>query len=86
VLRRIFGPRRNEVTAYWRKLQNEELHNLCSSPNKIRVNKLRWMKWAGHVAGIRRRGMAAGHCKPEGNSSLRSSGRKWVDNIKWLLD
>jgi hypothetical protein len=50
VLRRIFGPRRDEVTGEWRKLHNEELHILFSSPNIIRQIKSRRMRWAGHVA------------------------------------
>jgi hypothetical protein len=50
VLRRIFGPKRDEVTGEWRKLHNEELHNLYSSPNIIRQIKSRRMMWAGHVA------------------------------------
>jgi hypothetical protein len=50
VLRRIFGPKRDEVTGDWRKLPNEELHNLDSSPSIIRMIKSRRVKWAGHVA------------------------------------
>jgi hypothetical protein len=50
VLRRIFGPKRDEVTGGWRKLHNEELHGLYSSPSIIRVIKARMMRWAGHVA------------------------------------
>jgi hypothetical protein len=50
VLRRIFGPKRDEVTGGWRKLHNEELHGLYSSPSIIRVIKERRMRWAGHVA------------------------------------
>jgi hypothetical protein len=50
VLRRIFGPKRDEVTGDWRKLHNEELHNLYFSPNIIRIIKSRRMRWAGHVA------------------------------------
>jgi hypothetical protein len=50
MLRKIFGPRRDEVTADWRKLHNEELHNLYSSPNIIRMMKSMRMRWAGHVA------------------------------------
>jgi hypothetical protein len=50
VLRRIFGPKRDEVTGGWRKLHNEELHGLYSSPSIIRVIKARRMRWAGHVA------------------------------------
>jgi len=49
VLRRIFGPRRDEVTGEWRRLHNEELNDLYSSPNIVRVIKSRRMKWAGHV-------------------------------------
>jgi hypothetical protein len=50
MLRRIFGPKRDEVTGGWRKLHNEELHSLFSSPNIIRMFKSRRMRWAGHVA------------------------------------
>jgi len=50
VLRRIFGPKRDEVTGEWRKLHNEEFNDLYSSPNIVRVIKSRRMKWAGHVA------------------------------------
>ena len=50
VLRRIFGPRRDEVTLEWRRLHNEELNGLYSSPNIVRVIKSRRMRWAGHVA------------------------------------
>jgi hypothetical protein len=50
VLRRIFGPKRDEVTGEWRKLRNEELCDVCSFPNLIRVMKSRRMRWAGHVA------------------------------------
>ena len=50
VLRRIFGPKRNGVTGQWRKLHNEELSDLYSSPNIVRVIKSRRMRWAGHVA------------------------------------
>ena len=50
VLRRIFGPRRDEVTGEWRRLHNEELNDLYSSPNIVRLIKSRRMRWAGHVA------------------------------------
>jgi hypothetical protein len=50
VLRRIFGPKRDEVTGGWRKLYNEELYDLYSSPSIIRIIKSRKMRWAGHVA------------------------------------
>ena len=53
VLRRLFGPKRDEVTGEWRKLHNEELNDLCSSPNFIRVIKSRKMRWAGHAARMR---------------------------------
>jgi hypothetical protein len=55
VLRRIFGPKRDEVTGEWRKLHNEELHNLYSSPNIIRMMKWWRMRWTGHVARMGRR-------------------------------
>jgi len=50
VLRRIFGPRRDEVTGEWRRLHKEELNDLCSSLNIVRVIKSRRMRWARHVA------------------------------------
>jgi hypothetical protein len=50
VLRRIFGPKRDEVTREWRKLHNEEINDLNFSPNNVRVIKSRRMRWAGHVA------------------------------------
>jgi hypothetical protein len=50
VLRRIFGPKKGEVTGEWRKLHNKELHDLYSSPSIIRIIKSRRMRWAGHVA------------------------------------
>jgi hypothetical protein len=52
VLRRIFGPKRDEVTGEWRKLHNEELRDLYSSPTIIIIIKSRRMRWAGHVARI----------------------------------
>jgi hypothetical protein len=55
VLRRIFGPERDEVTGEWRKLHNEELHDLYSSPSIIRIIKARMMKWAGHVSRMEKR-------------------------------
>jgi hypothetical protein len=60
VLRRIFGPKRHEVTGGWRKLHSEELHNLYCSPSVIRIIKLRRMRWGGHVARMGRRGMHIG--------------------------
>jgi hypothetical protein len=55
VLRRIFGPGRDEVTGEWRKLHNEELHDLYSSPSIIRIMKASRMRWEGHVARMGRR-------------------------------
>jgi len=68
VLRRIFGPKRDEVTGEWRKLHNEEFNDLYSSPNIVRMIKSRRMRWTGHVACVRER---RGACtvlvgKPEG--------------------
>jgi len=84
VPRRIFGLRRNEVTGEWRKLHNEELNNLYTSPNIVRVVKSRRMRWVGHVAR-----MAEGRGvyrilvgKPEGRRSLGRPRRRWEDNIK----
>jgi hypothetical protein len=84
VMRRIFGPKRDKVTGVWRKLHNEELNDLYSSPTIVRVIKSRRMRCAGHVAHIGdRRGMyrvLVG--KPEGKRPLERPGRRWEDNIK----
>jgi hypothetical protein len=61
VLRRIFGPRRDWVTEEWRKLHNEKLHDLYSSPSIIRIIKSRRMRWAGHVNIWGRRGTRIGY-------------------------
>jgi hypothetical protein len=61
VLRRIFGPKGDDVTGGWRKLHNEELHDLYSSPSIISMVKSKRMRWAGHVAQIWRRGMHIGY-------------------------
>jgi hypothetical protein len=61
VLRRIFEPKRDEVTGGWRKLHNEELHDLYSSPSIIRIIKSRRMRLAGHVARMGRRGKRIGY-------------------------
>jgi hypothetical protein len=87
VLRRIFGPTRDEVTGEWRKLHNEELHNLYSSPDIIRQIKSRRMRWAGHVA---RRGEARNVYrvlvgKPDGKRPLGRPRRRWEDGIKMDL-
>jgi len=87
VLRRIFGPRRDEVTGEWRRLHNEELNDLYSSPNIVRVIKWRRMRWAGHVArmGEERGVYSVLVGKPEGKRPLRRPRRRWVDNIKMDL-
>ena len=86
-MRRIFGPKRDEVTGEWRKLHNEELKGLYSSPNIVRVIKSRRMRWAGHVAhmgegrGVYR--VLVG--KPEGKRPLGRPRRRWEDNIRMDL-
>jgi hypothetical protein len=84
VLRRIFGPKRYGVTGGWRKLHNEELHNLYSSPSIIRIMKSRTMRWAGHVArmGEKRNVYKLLVGKPKGKRPLGRSRRRWIDNIK----
>jgi hypothetical protein len=83
VLRRIFGLQRDKVTGGWRKL-HEELHNLYSSPNIIRMIEPRRMRWAGHVArmGKKRNAYSILVGKPEGKRPLGRPRRRWVDNIK----
>jgi hypothetical protein len=84
VLRGVFGGKRDEVTGEWRKLHNEELNDLYSLPNIVRVVKSRRMRWAGHVSrmvedkGVHR--MLVG--KPEEKRSLGRPRRRWEDNIK----
>jgi hypothetical protein len=86
VLRRIFGPKRDEVTGGWRKLRNEELHNLYSSPSIIRMTKSRRMKWAGHVARMENRNACSTLVgKPDGKRPLGRPRRRWVDNNKMDL-
>jgi hypothetical protein len=87
VLRRIFGPKTDEVTGGWRKLHNEELHGLYSSPGIVRVIKARRMSWVGHVE---RKGEARGAYnilvgRPEGRKPLVRPRRRWEDNIKMDL-
>jgi hypothetical protein len=86
-LSRIFGPKRDEVTGGWRKLHDEELHGLYSSPSIVRVIKARRMRWAGHVA---RMGEVRGAYnilvgRPKGRGPLGRPRRRWDDNIKMDL-
>jgi len=87
LIRGIFGPKRDEVTGEWRKLHNEELNDLYSSPNIVRVIKSRRIKWAGHVARMgERRGVyriLVG--KSEEKRPLGRPRCRWEDNIKMDL-
>jgi hypothetical protein len=84
VLKRIFGPKRDEVTGEWRTLHSEKLNDLYSSSNIVGVIILRRMRWAGHVArmvggrGVYR--VLVG--RPEGKRRLGRPSRRWEDNIK----
>jgi hypothetical protein len=84
VLRRIFGPKRDEVTGGWRKLHDKEFHDLYSSPSIIRIIKSKRMRWAGHVVrmGEKRNAYRLLVGKPEGKRPLGRPRRRWVDNIK----
>jgi hypothetical protein len=87
VLRRIFGPKRAEVTGEWRKLPIEELRDLYSSPSIIRIMKSRRMRWAEHVArmGEKRNSYRLLVGRPEGERPLGRPRRKWVDNTRMDL-
>jgi hypothetical protein len=87
VLRRLFGHRRDGVTGEWRKLHNEELHTLYSSPDIIRHIRSRRMRWAGHVArmGEERKVYKVLMGKPERKRQLRRPRRRWEDGIRMDL-
>jgi hypothetical protein len=84
VLRRIFELKRDEVMGEWRKLHNEELRDLYSSPSIIRIIKSRRMRWTGHVAGMEERRNAYRLLvgKPEGKRPLGRPRLRWVDNTR----
>jgi hypothetical protein len=86
-LKRISGPKRDEVTGEWRKLRNEELHNLYSSPDIIRQVKSRRKTWAGHVArmGEERKVYKVLMGKPEGKRPLGRLRRRWEDGVRMDL-
>jgi hypothetical protein len=88
VLRRIFGPKRDEVTGGWRQLHNEELHKLYSSPSIIRMIKSRRMRWAGHVArmGAKRNAYRILVGNPEGNRPLGDQDVGGRTILKWILE
>jgi hypothetical protein len=87
MLRIIFGPKRDEVTGGWRKLHNEELHGLYSSPSIVRVIKARRIRWAGHVSrtGEVRGAYSIFAGRPEGRKPLGRPRSRWEDNIKMDL-
>ena len=84
VLRKIFGAKKNEIIGEWRKLHNDELHALYSSPNIIRSHKTRRLKWAGHVARMEqaRNAYRVLVGKPERKRPLGRPRRRWEDNIR----
>jgi hypothetical protein len=84
VLKRIFGPKRDEATGEWRRLHNEELKDLYSSPNIIRAIKSTRMRWVGHLAhmGEKRDAYRILVGIPKGRRPFGRPRRKWDDNIK----
>jgi hypothetical protein len=87
VLRRLFGPKRDEVTGEWRKLHSEELHSLYSSSDIIRQVKSRRMRWVGHMAlmGEERKVYKVLGRKPEGKRPLGRPRHRWEDGIRMDL-
>jgi hypothetical protein len=85
VLRRIFGPKKDEVTREWRKQHNEKFNDLYCSPNTVRGIKSRRMRWAEHVACIGERRDRVLVWKPEEKGPLGRPRRRWKDNIKMDL-
>jgi len=87
VLRRIFGPKREEVVGGWRRLHNEELHKSYPSPNTIRVNRSEMIRWAGHSTrmGEMRNVYNSLVGKPVGKRPLGKSKRRWEDSIRMGL-
>jgi hypothetical protein len=87
VVRRIFGPKKDEVTGKWGKWHNKELHDLYYSPSIIRIIKLRKVRWVGHVARMREKRKAymllVG--KPEGNRLLGGLRRRWWIILGWIF-
>jgi hypothetical protein len=88
VLKKIFGQKKDELTGGWRKLHNEELHDLYSLPSVIGIISYRMMRWAGNIAriGCKRKtySLLVGR-NPEGKRPLGRSRGRWVDNIKMDL-
>jgi hypothetical protein len=87
VLRRMFGPKRDKIAGGWRKLNNEALHNLYSSPYKMRIMKSSCVIWAGHVARFAYESSA--YCVLVGKSGektpIRRPRLRWKDNTKMYL-
>ena len=85
VLRRTFGPKRGEVKGEWRKLHNEKLNDLYSSPNIVEVRKCRRIRWVEHVARMGKDVYRVLVRKREEKRPLGRTRRRWDDNIKMVL-
>ena len=87
VLRRVFGPKSDEVTGKWIELHNEELNDPYSSSNTVRVIKSRRMRWEGHVARMGERSgvyrVLVG--KPQGKNNLEDPGVDWGIILRWIF-